>query len=337
MPRNRDDSPDGAYLIHGRYEKIEKLGEGTYGKVYKARDSKTDQVVALKKCRLQLDAEGVPPTTIREVSLLQVLSRSNHVVKLLGVEQIEEDGKVVLYLIFEYLQHDLKKFMDFKKKEKHNPLQPELVKPYLFQLIRGMAFMHQHGVMHRDLKPQNLLVDPKTNVLKIADLGLGRVFALPCKAYTHEIVTLWYRAPEVLLGTKIYSLPVDVWSIGCIFAEMVKGIPFFPADCEIAQLFMIFQVLGTPNEEVWPGVTSLRDWHMYPQWQPMDLHTHLEGLLDHQGCDLLKKMLVYNPNKRIPAKQAMKHPYFDDLDMEVMDALENPEVLNAGMEYQENA
>lgn len=98
------------------------------------------------------------------------------------------------------------------------------LQPFMFQLLRGQAYMHQHGIMHRDLKPQNLLVDPASGLLKIADLGLGRTFSMPVKAYTHEVVTLWYRAPEVLLGTKKYSLPVDIWSIGCIFAEMARGV-----------------------------------------------------------------------------------------------------------------
>eukprot|EP00892_Ulva_mutabilis_P005150 jgi/Ulvmu1/3006/UM015_0046.1 len=328
MVRRREDSPERAFMIGDRYERLLKLGEGTYGKVYKARDTETGNIVALKKCRIQMDQEGVPPTTIREVSLLKVLGRSNHIVKLLGAEQVDEDGKAVLYLIFEYVQQDLKKFMGTDKNKQHLALKKHLLKPFMFQLLRGQAFMHQHGIMHRDLKPQNLLVDASKGVLKIADLGLGRVFSMPVKAYTHEVVTLWYRAPEVLLGTKHYALPVDIWSIGCIFAEMAKGPPLFPSDCEFAQLLTIFQILGTPTEKTWPGVTQLKDWHTYPQWTSVDMNAYMGEAMDEQGVDLLLQMLRYNPDERISAKQALEHPWFDDLNKTDMDALENQEVLD---------
>lgn len=183
----------------------------------------------------------------------------------------------------------------------------------MYQLCKGVAHCHSYGVMHRDLKPQNLLVDKEKGILKIADLGLGRAFTVPLKSYTHEIVTLWYRAPEVLLGATHYSTPIDIWSVGCIFAELVRKQPIFPGDSELQQLLHIFRVLGTPNEEVWPGVNKLRDWHEYPQWQPQKLSKVVPGL-DSNGVHLLLEMLQYDPSKRISAKAALQHPYFDDLD-----------------------
>lgn len=127
-------------------------------------------------------------------------------------------------------------------------------------------------------------------------------------------MTLWYRAPEILLGSKIYACPVDMWSVGCIFSEMATLTPLFPGDSEIDELYKIFRVLGTPNESVWPGVTKLPDYKpTFPQWKPMDL-AQLIPDLEPAGIDLLKKMLVYEPSKRISAKEALKHPYFDDLD-----------------------
>eukprot|EP00892_Ulva_mutabilis_P005149 jgi/Ulvmu1/3005/UM015_0045.1 len=327
MVRRRESSPDRDFMIGGRYERILKLGQGTFGKVYKARDRITGDTVALKKCLIQMDLEGVPPTTIREVSLLKVLGRSNHVVKLLGAEPVDEDGKAVLYLVFEYVQQDLKQFMGADEKRQHLPVPKSRLKPFMFQLLRGVAFMHRHGIMHRDLKPQNLLVDSRAAVLKIADLGLGRLFSMPAKAYTHEVVTLWYRAPEILLGSRQYALPVDTWSVGCIFAEMAKGPPLFPSDCEFAQLLTIFQILGTPNEDTWPGVTQLKDWHLYPQWQAVDMHALMGDALDASGVDLLLQLLHYDPDRRISARRALQHPWFDDLDREAMDALENPGVI----------
>ncbi|KAI5066211.1 hypothetical protein GOP47_0018835 [Adiantum capillus-veneris] len=298
------------------YEKLEKVGEGTYGKVYKARDKKTGRLVALKKTRLDMEEEGVPSTALREVSLLQMLSQSIYVVRLLCVEHVEKKGKPLLYLVFEYMDTDLKKYIDVHARAQGQgkpPLAAKHVQNFMYQLCKGVAHLHSHGVMHRDLKPQNLLVDKEKGLLKIADLGLGRAFTVPLKSYTHEIVTLWYRAPEVLLGATHYSTPVDIWSVGCIFAELTRKQPLFPGDSELQELLHIFRLLGTPNEDTWPGVSKLRDWHEYPQWQTADLAKtvpHLEA----KGVDLLSKMLQLDPCKRISAKAAMQHPYFEDLD-----------------------
>lgn len=265
-----------------------------------------------------MDEEGIPPTALREVSLLQMLSQSLYVVRLLGVEHVDTNKnggtKANLYLVFEYLDTDLKKFIDSHRKGANpKPLAPTLVKNFLYQLCNGVAHCHSHGVLHRDLKPQNLLLDKDRGVLKIADLGLGRSFTVPLKSYTHEIVTLWYRAPEVLLGTTHYSTAVDMWSVGCIFAEMVRRQALFPGDSEFQQLLHIFRLLGTPGEKQWPGVTTLRDWHVYPRWEAQDLARAVPAL-DADGVDLLSKMLRYDPAERISAKAAMEHPYFDSLD-----------------------
>ncbi|CAA2966083.1 cell division control 2 homolog A-like [Olea europaea subsp. europaea] len=215
------------------YEKVEKIGEGTYGVVYKARDRVTNETIALKKIRLEHEDEGVPSTAIREISLLKEMQHGN-IVRLQDVVHSEKR----LYLVFEYLDLDLKKHMDscpeFSK-------DPRLVKMFLYQILRGIAYCHSHRVLHRDLKPQNLLIDRQTNALKLADFGLARAFGIPVRTFTHEVVTLWYRAPEILLGSRHYSTPVDVWSVGCIFAEMVNQQPLFPGDSEIDELFKIFR------------------------------------------------------------------------------------------------
>ncbi|KAF9602043.1 hypothetical protein IFM89_024800 [Coptis chinensis] len=295
------------------FEKLEKVGEGTYGKVYRAREKSTGKIVALKKTRLHEDEEGVPPTTLREISILRMLSLDPSVVRLLDVKQAQnKEGKIVLYLVFEYMDTDLKKFMrSFRNKGEIIP--PQTIKNLMYQLCKGVSFCHGHGVLHRDLKPHNLLMDPKTMMLKIADLGLARAFTLPMKKYTHEILTLWYRAPEVLLGATQYSTPVDIWSVGCIFAELITGKAIFPGDSELQQLLHIFRLLGTPNEDIWPGVSKLMNWHEYPQWTPQKLSSAVPTL-GEDGLDLLSKMLQYEPSSRISAKKAMEHHYFDDLD-----------------------
>ena len=289
-----------------KYLKMEKLGEGTYGIVYKARDKDTQKICALKKIRLDSEDEGVPSTAIREISLLKELQHPN-IVCLQDV--VHSENK--LYLVFEFLDHDLKKHMDGHIATGGMPA--HMIKSYMYQMLQGIAFCHAHRVLHRDLKPQNLLID-RNGMLKLADFGLARAFGIPVRTYTHEVVTLWYRAPEILLGSKHYSTPVDLWSVGCIFAEMVMQRPLFPGDSEIDELFRIFRVLGTPTEESWPGVTQLPDYKpTFPTWNKKNLTEVVTGM-EPAALELLSTTLIYEPSKRMSAKTAMQHRFFDDFD-----------------------
>ena len=181
----------------------------------------------------------------------------------------------------------------------------------MFQLINGIDACHRHRITHRDIKPQNILLC-NDGWLKVADFGLARTFSVPLRRYTHEVVTLWYRAPEILLGLDKYTAAVDSWSIGCIFAEMATGRPPFTGDSEIGQLFKIFQLLGTPNEASWPGVSLLRDYQpTFPKWRPKSLKKAVPRL-DEQGLDLLARLLTYDPVQRITTAEALSHPYFTE-------------------------
>ena len=223
------------------------------------------------------------------------------------MDVIHQDKK--LYLVFEFLDVDLKKHLDTHP---HVSNDRRVIKGYLYQMCAGIAYCHSHRVLHRDLKPQNLLVDQTTNVLKLADFGLARAFGIPVRAYTHEVVTLWYRSPEILLGARHYSTPVDVWSIGCIFAEMINHAPLFPGDSEIDELFRIFRVLGTPDDGLWRGVEALPDYKtQFPQWRAKEWKDICPSL-DDAGLDLLKQMLQYAPHERISARDACNHRFFDD-------------------------
>eukprot|EP00474_Spongospora_subterranea_P008681 CRZ09139.1 hypothetical protein [Spongospora subterranea] len=287
-----------------RYQKLEKIGEGTYGIVYKAKDRLTGEVLALKKIRLSIDDEGIPSTAIREISLLKQLHHPN-IVRLFDVVHTEKK----LTLVFEFLDQDLKKYLDAAGEK---GLDPSSIKSFLMQLLRGVAYCHHHRVLHRDLKPQNLLINVEGE-LKLADFGLARAFGIPVRSYTHEVVTLWYRSPDVLMGSRNYSTPVDIWSVGCIFAEMCNSRPLVPGNSEQDQLQKIFEMFGTPTIQEWPGMVNLPEYTanfaVYPGHDPHNICP----TLDVSGLDLLMRMCQYDPANRISADDALAHPYFDSL------------------------
>ena len=281
-----------------RYEPVEMLGHGSYGKVYKARDIEDDSFIAMKKMNIDLEIEGVPTTTLREVALLKELSH-NYIVKLKDV--VVTDRK--LYLIFEYLERDLRKVLN------ESVLNAEQIRKIISQLLEAVSFCHSRRFMHRDLKPDNILVDSELNI-KLADFGLARAYQIPGKPYTSDVQTLWYRAPEILLGCDQYSASLDIWSIGCIFAELIRSRPLFHGASEYNQITEIFRILGTPNEQDWEGITSLRYFPSnHEVYTGISLHQLFPGL-DNNALDLLKQMLTINPNLRISAKAALNHPYF---------------------------
>ncbi len=199
-------------------------------------------------------------------------------------------------------------------KTKAAALPPQQVKSFMQQMLQALVYLHKRRIFHRDMKPQNLLIDSTGTTIKLADFGLARAFGLPIKTYTHEVVTLWYRSPEILLGQKQYALGVDLWSTGCIFAEMAQKKPLFVGDSEIDQIFKIFKVMGSPNEQHWPDAMKLPDFKpTFPKWKGVPLSQHTKGM-DEIGLDLLNGMVSLDPCKRISSRLALMHPYFDDLD-----------------------
>ncbi|XP_042348241.1 cyclin-dependent kinase 17-like isoform X2 [Plectropomus leopardus] len=282
------------------YIKLDKLGEGTYATVFKGRSKLTDNLVALKEIRLEHE-EGAPCTAIREVSLLKDLKHAN----IVTLHDIIHTDKC-LTLVFEYLEKDLKQYMD----DCGSIMSVHNVKIFLFQLLRGLAYCHRRKVLHRDLKPQNLLINEKGE-LKLADFGLARAKSVPTKTYSNEVVTLWYRPPDVLLGSTEYSTPIDMWGVGCIFYEMITGRPLFPGSTVEDELHLIFRILGTPTEETWPGITTSEEFKTYnfPQYHPEPLVNHAPRI-DNDGHDLLSVLLQFEAKKRISAEDALRHSYF---------------------------
>ncbi|MBN3300703.1 CDK17 kinase, partial [Amia calva] len=294
------------------YIKLDKLGEGTYATVYKGRSKLTDNLVALKEIRLEHE-EGAPCTAIREVSLLKDLKHAN----IVTLHDIIHTDKC-LTLVFEYLERDLKQYMD----DCGNIMSVYNVKIFLFQLLRGLCYCHRRKVLHRDLKPQNLLINDRGE-LKLADFGLARAKSVPTKTYSNEVVTLWYRPPDVLLGTTEYSTPIDMWGVGCIFYEMVTGRPLFPGSTVEDELHLIFRILGTPTEETWTGISTSEEFKSYnfPRYhaEPLVNHAprHASDWIDSDGLDLLSKLLQFEAKKRVTAEEALRHPYFRSLGEQV--------------------
>lgn len=295
--------------------RTEVIGQGAYGIVYKGTKIDTGDTVAIKRIPFadSTPEGGVPCNVIREISLLRELDHPN-VVKLFDIIQANPGG---LYLVFEFVSHDLKTYMD--KQQRSNDISERVglplstVRSFLRQIIAGVGCCHTYRVLHRDLKPHNLLITGDGRQVKLADFGLARLSAIPNGPYTFEVVTLWYRAPELLLGTNRYSTSVDVWSIGCIFAEMASGMPLFPGRSDIDQLFKIFQRRGTPTAEMWPAVTRLPHYNVeFPQWRhrPITDFVSLNSLGGNTGADLLSRMLEYDPDRRIGCKAALNHPFF---------------------------
>lgn len=294
------------------FEMLNKINEGTYGIVYKAKDKKTGEIMALKKVKMGIEKEGgFPLSSLREIN---ILSSFNHP-SVVGVKEVVLDDFGTVFMVMEYMEYDLKCLLEVMKQ----PFSISEVKCLMLQLLEGVKYLHDNWVLHRDLKTSNLLVS-KEGELKICDFGLSRQYGSPLKPYTPVVVTLWYRAPELLLGTKQYSTAIDMWSVGCIMAELVGKEPLFKGKNEVDQLGKIFQILGSPNEEIWPGLTKL------PGVRPniKQMHNLLRKkfpaksftgspVLSNLGFDLLSKLLSYDPEKRITAEAALQHDWFREV------------------------
>lgn len=293
-----------------KYRRICKLGEGTYGIVFKAENTRTRKIVAIKQIFIEDDDEGVPSTAIREIALLKELKHDN-IISL--KETIYYNNN--LYLVFDFFHNDLKQYFNKNK----YMINIDEINHYLYQMLLAIDYCHKHRIYHRDLKPQNILINEITKTIKLADFGLSRTITIPNKTWTHEVITLWYRCPEIILGIKNYSHVIDIWSLGCIFGEMCnKSVPIFRGDSEICQLMYIFKNLGTPNYLSSDNNSLCNLPHfkpnaaLFPKWKPKSIK-YMIPMLNYLGQDLIKRMLHLDPEKRISAKQCLKHPYFNNI------------------------
>ncbi len=332
------------------YEFLEQIGEGAYGQVFKGRDKVTNEIVALKKIRFYRVRQGVHLTALREIKILKQLRHENmvslkEIVTSVGSREwksganssnidgtvTEEDRRGSIYLVLEYVQHDLAGLLD------HSYLfSVPAVKFVVKQLLKVLSHMHKHAYLHRDIKCSNLLIDNNYN-LKVADFGLARRLALRSSGegsssgdlLTNKVITLWYRPPELLLGSRQYGPAVDLWGVGCIMAELLTGRPIFPGRNEMEQASMIFKVCGTPNDKSWPDHTNLVDWkNMIPSSTTtyvnvLDAHLRTmakvrvsrtnerwDDYMTREAIQIIKRLLTLDPRRRCTAAAALSAGWF---------------------------
>ncbi|KAH8100631.1 Pkinase-domain-containing protein [Cristinia sonorae] len=289
------------------YERLNSIEEGSYGVVFRARDKETGDIVALKKLKLDEEKHGFPITALREINALMVCKHENVV----GIREIVVGETLTqVFIVMDFIEHDLKTLLTVMPQ----PFLQSEVKTLMLQLLSAVAYCHERWILHRDLKTSNLLMNNR-GTIKVADFGLARRYGDPVGVggLTQLVVTLWYRTPEILLGATTYSTAVDMWSVGCIFAELLLKEPLFQAKGEIELISMIFKLLGPPTSSSWPD---------YPQL-PLAKTITLPSPHAHQlrqrfpyittaGLDLLAQLLTYDPEMRITAEEAMQHPYFTE-------------------------
>lgn len=321
-PKIDEDLPPYYPAIQGcrsveEFQCLNKIEEGTYGVVYRARDKRTEEIVALKRLKMEKEKEGFPITSLREINTLLKGQHPN----IVTVREIVVGSNMdKIFIVMDYVEHDLKSLMETMRHKKQM-FMPGEVKCLLKQLLSAVAHLHDNWILHRDLKTSNLLLSHK-GILKVGDFGLAREYGSPLKAYTPIVVTLWYRAPELLLCTKEYSTPIDMWSVGCIFAELLLMNALFPGKSEVDQLNRIFKELGTPNENIWTGFNKLpavqkMKFNDYPV---SNLRTKF-NMLSELGLALLTGFLTYDPVKRLTAEKSLDNPYFNEVPLPIDPAM----------------
>ncbi|XP_059092681.1 cyclin-dependent kinase 7-like [Tigriopus californicus] len=294
-----------------RYEKISFLGEGQFATVYKAKDltmvaeegEESDCIVAIKKIKLgsrEETKDGINRTALREIKLLQELHHEHCI----NLRDVFGGVNSNISLVMDLMDTDL----EIVIKDNTLVLSPANIKAYIVQTLLGLEYLHECWILHRDLKPNNLLVN-RRGIVKLGDFGLAKSFGSPNRQYTHLVVTRWYRAPELLFGSRMYGTGVDIWAVGCILAELLLRLPFVAGETDLDQLAKIFMAMGTPTEETWPGHTQLPDYVKFKAYPG----TPLPDIFTAAGPDLiqlLELLFAMDPNKRCTCTEALKLDYF---------------------------
>ncbi|KAI7889016.1 kinase-like domain-containing protein [Mucor mucedo] len=284
------------------YELQEKLGQGSYGEVFKARNKESNDLVALKRMSIGDEGKGIHLSTIREINILKQLNHKN-IIPLRDVVVDPENRNI--YIVLPYMEHDLAGLL-------HNPnvkLTAQDIKTYLKQLLEATAHMHESGILHRDIKASNILIN-NDGILQIADFGLARDMDNGNEEYTKSVVTRWYRPPELILGEGRYTSAIDMWGVGCVFGELIKSRAILQGQDDLDQLKKIFNLCGSPNQKNMPN------WHKLPDARKTRFKKTVRRVrrdyssFDPLAADLLDKLLVLDPKKRLTALEALDHNYF---------------------------
>ncbi|POY71008.1 putative Cyclin-dependent kinase [Rhodotorula taiwanensis] len=288
------------------YERLNEIEEGSYGIVFRARCKSTGDIVALKKLKMDKEKNGFPITSLREIQTLMSVPHEN-IVRVREV--VVGDTLTQVFIVMDFVEHDLKTLLA----NMPTPFLASEIKTLMLQLLSAMAACHDNWIIHRDLKTSNLLMNNRGQI-KVADFGLARTYGDPLGDMTQLVVTLWYRAPELLFGATEYTTAVDIWSIGCIFGELILREPLLPGRGEIDQVNKIFKLLGRPTDEMWPGSRKLPNAKSFnvDAAQPYSSLSRTFRYLTQAGLDLIQKLLTYDPEKRITAEEALRHPYFTE-------------------------
>ncbi|KAE8365190.1 kinase-like domain-containing protein [Aspergillus caelatus] len=291
------------------FERLNHIEEGSYGWVSRAKDITTGEIVALKKLKMDNSPDGFPVTGLREIQTLLEARHPNIVFLREIVIGTKMDD---VFLVMDFLEHDLKTLLD----DMREPFLPSEIKTLLSQVLSGLDFLHSQWIMHRDLKTSNLLMNNRGEI-KIADFGMARYYGDPPPKLTQLVVTLWYRSPELLLGAEKYGTEIDMWSIGCIFGELLTKEPLLQGKNEVDQVSKIFALTGPPTPQTWPGFRSLPNAKSLrlpqtsaPSGNPPLLPRSKFPFLTNAGLQLLSSLLALNPSSRPTTQECLSHPYF---------------------------
>lgn len=307
----------GCRSVYDCYERLDRLDEGTYGIVWKAKDTTTNELVALKQIKFDstLTKDGFPMAALREIGVLLSLS---HECIVTVKEMVVGDDFDKVFMVMEYMEMDLKEAME---RSGDAPYPQAELKNMLFQILSATQHIHNKWYIHRDMKTSNILVH-NSGKIALCDFGLARKYQLPLKALTQTVITLWYRPPELLFGESVYGPAVDMWSIGCIFGELLKKKAILQGQGELDQIDLIFKLIGAPDDTTWPEFKSLPNSNLL-RWRnkkepqifstfPVNSLIGGQTYLDANGFDLLRRLLTLNPQERFTAQDALDHKYFKE-------------------------
>lgn len=303
-----------------KYQLLDVINEYDY-KIIRGIDKSTNEKVIIKQMPMHTEFNGFPSIILREASILKELNHPN----IIGIREIyftknELKDHRFMRIVYENMATDLRNYMTRAK-----VIQFPLIRSYAFQLLCGIAYIHSKGFIHRGITPSNILINA-TGFLKLSGFSNSRPYSIPESAVTPEATFIFYRAPEALMDPINYGTSADIWSAGCVIGELFARTILFPGDSPIDQIMRIFTVLGTPSEEEWPATDNYTNiLQSLPKCPPGDLSSFILSSrendkqkdidnseeIDPHFYDLLKKMLVYDPNKRITAIEAIEHPFFD--------------------------